>query len=103
MPKPAGSGMFAFNSSYKLPPTVFLKEPWYAVDVLSHISTKTLPDSVVTLYDPKSRMGAGNFESFPVVQSNSALCHPHVTVHPSSFSVPSDRDAPACVHVSSVA
>jgi len=60
-----------------------------------------LSDSTTTLYDVKSLNFAGNFSNFPVLQSNSALCHPHVIVHP--FNVPSDRLEPECVHESSIA
>ena len=60
-----------------------------------------MSDSTVTLYDVKSLIFAGNLTNFPVLQSNSAECHPQVIVHPSNF--PSDRLEPECVHESSVA
>ena len=57
--------------------------------------------SLVTVYDFKSFIFAGNSASFPFVQSNFAPCHPQVIVDPSI--VPSDKLAPECVHVSSLA
>jgi len=60
-----------------------------------------LSESTTTLYDVKSLIFAGNFTNFPVLQSNSAACHPHVIIHP--FNFPSDRLEPECVHESSVA
>ena len=60
-----------------------------------------MSDSVVTLYDVRSLIFAGNLSNFPVLQSNSAACHPQVIVHPSNF--PSDKLEPECVHESSVA
>lgn len=49
----------------------------------------TFSDSIVTLNDVKSRILAGNLTNSPVLQSNFALCHPHVMTHPSN--VPSDK------------
>ena len=61
-------------------------------EVYSYISTNMLSDSTVTLYDAKSLILAGNLSNFPVLQSNLAPCHPHVTTHPSK--VPSERLEP---------
>ena len=61
-------------------------------DSLSVRAANTLSDSTMTLYDVKSLNFIGNFKNLPVLQSNSAACHPQVITHPSNL--PSDKLEP---------